>query len=153
MRCLCLGFHDEAMWQALSDAERQQLIDESLAYERTLRASGHVLDSKALEGSRTAITVRYSGGKATVTDGPFAETKEQLGGFMLLEAKDLNHAIQLMSCIPCMRVGGSVEIRPVNESINAEAITRDNSSPAIRALSQQPRSPENLQRDVDFSRT
>jgi hypothetical protein len=150
---MCLGFHDEAIWQALSDAERQQLIDDSLAYERALRASGHVLDSKALEGSRTAITVRYSGGKATVTDGPFAETKEQLGGFMLLEAKDLNHAIQLMSCIPCMRVGGSIEIRPVNEAICAEAGGRDSSSPVAGISSQQPADAKKFQKDVEFSRT
>ena len=121
MKYLCLGYHDESTWDALSDGERQALVDESLAYERQLRDSGHCLDGTALRGARTATTLRFrgggaGGGKVAVTDGPFAETKEQIGGIMLLEATDLNHAIQLMSQLPCMRVGGSLEIRPINEN-------------------------------------
>ena len=118
MRYLCLGYHDEQVWSALPAAERQQLLNDTFAYERILRDGGHVLDMKGLQSSRLAATLRFAGGKASVTDGPFAETKEQLGGLMLLEANDLNHAIQLMSKMPCMRVGGSLEIRPLNEELS-----------------------------------
>jgi len=118
MRYLCLGYHDEQAWNALPEGERRQLMDDTFAYERELRSGGHVLDTKGLQSARTAATLRFSGGRAAVTDGPFAETKEQLGGVMVLEAKDLNHAIQLMSKLPCMRIGGSLEIRPLNEELS-----------------------------------
>jgi hypothetical protein len=117
MKYLCLGYHDDAAWSALSDADRAVLVEETLAYGRELRAGGHVLSDTALQGPATATTLRFGGGMVRVTDGPFAETKEQLGGVMILEAKDLNHAVQLMSRIPCMRLGGSLEIRPINEDI------------------------------------
>ena len=118
MRYLCLGYHDEQAWSALPVAERQQLLNETFAYERMLRDGGHVLDTKGLQSARSAATLRFAGGRAQVTDGPFAETKEQLGGAMVLEANDLNHAIQLMSKLPCMRIGGSLEIRPLNEELS-----------------------------------
>jgi hypothetical protein len=119
MRYLCLGYHDETAWNSLPAAERQQLMDDTFAYERELRSGGHVLDTKGLQSARCATTLRFAGGKASITDGPFAETKEQLGGLMVLEASDLNHAIQLMSKMPCMRIGGSLEIRPLNEELTA----------------------------------
>ena len=118
MRYLCLGYHDEQAWNALPADERQQLLSDTLAYERELRGSGHVLDAKGLQSACSAATLRFAGGRPEVTDGPFAETKEQLGGVMVLEAKDLNHAIQLMSKLPCMRIGGSLEIRPLNEELS-----------------------------------
>ena len=118
MRYVCLGYHDEQAWTALPDAERQKLMDDTFAYERVLREGGHVLDTKGLQSARSAATLRFHGGKPTITDGPFAETKEQLGGLMVLEANDLNHAIQLMSKLPCMRIGGSLEIRPLNEELS-----------------------------------
>ena len=93
-------------------------MTETLAYDQELRAGGHVLDAKGLQGVRSAATLRFAGGKASVTDGPFAETKEQLGGVMVLQANDLNHAIQLMSKLPCMRIGGALEIRPLNEDLS-----------------------------------
>lgn len=117
MKYLCLGYHDDAVWAALSEQERAALVEETLAYGRELRAGGHVLSDTALQGPAAATTLRFGNGKVRVTDGPFAETKEQLGGVMLLEAKDLNHAVQLLSKIPCMRLGGSMEIRPINEDI------------------------------------
>ena len=120
MKYLCLGYHDENVWAGLSEGQRQALIDESLAYEQSLRGSGYYVDGTALQGSQSAATLRFAGGRMAVTDGPFAETKEQLGGVMVLEATDLNHAIQLMSKLPCMRVGGSLEIRPINESLSSE---------------------------------
>lgn len=117
MKYLCLGFHEEAAWNALPPAERQSLVEASLAYESWLKRNGHYVDSRALQGVRSAATLRFEKGSMLVTDGPYAETKEQLGGFMVLEATDLNHAISLMSQLPCMQVGGCVEIRPLNEEL------------------------------------
>jgi hypothetical protein len=119
MRYLCLGYHDEAHWKALPDAERDQLMADTFAYEKLLRDGGHIVDTKGLQPASTAATLRFSGGRATVTDGPFAETKEQIGGLMVLEANDLNHAIQLLSIMPCMRIGGALEIRPINEELSS----------------------------------
>src|SRR3954471_23188306 len=118
MKYLCMGFHDEKAWAALSQSELQSLLAENFAYEDELRKNGHYIDAKALQNHRTAATLRFeNGGKVAITDGPFAETKEQLGGVMVLEAVDLNHAIQLMSQVPCMRLGGSMEIRPINPNV------------------------------------
>ena len=117
MKYLCLGYHEEKTWHAMNESDRKALLDESFAYETLLRENGHYIDGKALQSAETATTLRFERGKVAVTDGPFAETKEQLGGVMVLEARDLNHAIQLMSRLPCMRVGGCLEIRPINEEI------------------------------------
>lgn len=119
MKYLCLGYHDEKLWQAMPDSERNALMDETFAYADHLKANGHIIDDHALQSVTAAATLRFEKGKgrASITDGPFAETKEQLGGIMILEANDLNHAIQLMSKMPCMSMGGSIEIRPVNEAI------------------------------------
>ncbi len=119
MKYLCLGYHDEQRWQAMPDRERSALMDETFAYADYLKANGHIIDDHALQSATAAATLRFQEGKGkvSVTDGPFAETKEQLGGLMVLEADDLNHAIQLMSKMPCMSMGGSIEIRPINEAI------------------------------------
>jgi hypothetical protein len=119
MKYLCLGYHEEKTWKAMSDSERKALFEECDAYDDILRKKGNYIDGKALQGARTAITLRFENGSVSITDGPFAETKEQLGGVMVLEARDLNHAIQLMSQLPCMRVGGCLEIRPINEEITS----------------------------------
>jgi hypothetical protein len=118
MKYLCLGYHDEQSWSGLSPDDRDAILQETFAYEALLRKTGHCRDGIALQDVRNAATLRFRGGEMIVTDGPFAETKEQLGGVMLLEAHDLNHAIQLMSKLPCMRVGGCLEIRPINEEIS-----------------------------------
>lgn len=125
MKYLCLGYHDEQTWGALSESQRRALTEESCAYEDTLRRGGHVIDGRGLHGARTATTLRFEQGTMSVTDGPFAETKEQIGGLMILEAVDLNQAIQLMSQLPCMRVGGSLEIRPINEELAAPGVSRE----------------------------
>jgi hypothetical protein len=118
MKYLCMGFHDEKAWAAMDPAEREAMISDSLEFESRLRSGGHAAEGRALKGTADAVTLRFSsGGRVAVTDGPFAETKEQLGGVLVLEAADLNQAIQLMSQLPCMRAGGSVEIRPINEAI------------------------------------
>ena len=120
MKYLCLGYHDEQVMASLPPAERDALTRDSLAYLQVLRANGHVVSNTGLQPASTAATLLYPGGsKATVTDGPFAETKEQLGGFVVIEAADLNHAIQLMSSLPCMRIGGALEIRPINEELTS----------------------------------
>jgi hypothetical protein len=103
---------DEKKLNALSKSELQTLDDESLAYDRTLQERGHLIAAQALESVQSATTLRLRGGKVSVTDGPFAETTEQIGGFLLIEAKDLNEAIQLASKIPVLRLGG-IEVRPI----------------------------------------
>jgi hypothetical protein len=117
MKFVCLGYHDEAQWQAIPQSERNALLDDTFAYARLLLKKGHIIDDRALQGAASSATLRFEQGTVAVTDGPFAETKEQLGGLMVLEASDLNEAIRLMSKMPCMRMGGSIEIRPINEDI------------------------------------
>jgi hypothetical protein len=114
MKYLCMIFLDEKKLKAMNAKELQDLDDVSLAYDRTLRNGHHFLAAQALEPVANAVTVRVKDGKTMVTDGPFAETREQIGGFILLEARDLNEAIQLASKIPVVRLGG-VEVRPVKE--------------------------------------
>ena len=116
MKYLCMVFLAEEKLNALSSAEDQALIDESLEYDETPRKKGHLLAAQALESVRTATVVRVKNGKTIVTDGPFAETNEQIGGFILIEAKDLNEAIQIASKIPVIRLGG-IEVRPVMELV------------------------------------
>ncbi len=128
MKYICLGYLEEKTWDAMSESERKTFVDECLAYDSELRKNGHFTGGEALQSVRTATTLRYRNGTVSITDGPFAETKEQLGGIMVLEARDLNHAIQLMSNHPSMRLGGGTwEIRPADEQINALYQTSDNS--------------------------
>jgi hypothetical protein len=112
MRYVCLGYIGEQHWDSMSESERNAFMDECFAYDDVLREGGHFVGGEALQGPRNAATVRYSDGRVSVTDGPFAETKEYLGGIMFLEARDLNHAIQLMSKHPSIRMGGCFEVRP-----------------------------------------
>ena len=116
MKYLCLGYHDLNAWQAMPEGQRMSLMRDVAAYDALLRKNGHCVDAQALQDGEAA-TLRFINGKVSVIDGPFAETKEQLGGVMVLEADDLNRAIRLMSELPCMRVGGSLEIRPINENL------------------------------------
>ena len=105
MKYLCLVYGEEGALQQMDDAH-------CLEYDKSIRDSGHCLSSEALESASTATTVRVRRGKVTITDGPFAETKEQLAGFYLIEASDLDEAIRLASKIPPAEVG-SIEVRPV----------------------------------------
>lgn len=114
MKYLCSVFFDEKQLDALSEKEHEKLDEESLAYDDLLRKDGHFLAAQALQPVEAAATLRVRGGKVTVTDGPFAETREQIGGFLLIEARDLNEAIQLASRIPVIRLGG-IEVRPIKE--------------------------------------
>jgi len=119
MKYLCSVFFDEKNLDVLSESASQSLTDESLAYDQTLRDRGHFIAAQALEPVSAATTVRIRNGKVSVTDGPFAETHEQIGGFLLIEAKDLNEAIQLASKIPVIRLGG-IEVRPIKELVASQ---------------------------------
>ena len=119
MKYICLGYMDEKKWDAMSESEHNAFMDECFAYDDELRKNGHFIGGEALQSSRNATTLRFQNGKVSVTDGPFAETKEQLGGVLVLEARDLNHAIQLMSKHPSIRMGSIFEIRPADEGINS----------------------------------
>jgi hypothetical protein len=112
MKYICLGYIDERLWQSMAVGERNAFMDECFAYDDVLRKNGHFIGGEALQGPGNAVTLRFRNGKVSVTDGPFAETKEYLGGIMVLEARDMSHAIQLMSKHPSIRMGGCFEVRP-----------------------------------------
>ena len=118
MKYVCLGFYDEKKFDALAPEEAQKMMEECFAYDDVLRRGGHFLGGEALDSARNAVTLRMKHGEVQVTDGPYVETKETLGGILLLEARDLNHAIALMSKHPAVRMGNIFEIRPANEAIN-----------------------------------
>src|SRR6516165_5506403 len=119
MKYVCLGFIDEKKFAEIPEADAQRMIEECFAYDDELRRGGHFLGGEALDSARNAITLRMKNGKVEVTDGPFVETKETLGGILLLEARDLNHAISLMSKHPAIRFFSVVfEIRPADEAMN-----------------------------------
>ena len=112
MKYICLGYIDDKLWTGMTNTERNSFLDECFEYDDELRRNGHFAGGEALQGPESATTLRYKGGKLSITDGPFAETKEYLGGIMILEAADLNHAISLMSKHPSIRMGGTFEVRP-----------------------------------------
>ncbi len=119
MKYICLGYIEEGKWEGMSEGERNAMMDECFTYDDELRKNGHFAGGEALQGPRNAVTLRFQSGKVSITDGPYAETKEQLGGILVLEANDLNHAIQLMSKHPGVKAG-PFEIRPaadLNEMI------------------------------------
>jgi len=112
MKYLCLVYGEEKVLDALSQGDMELLVDESLAYDDVLRKSGHYLVSEALQHVAAAKTVRIRNREMLITDGPFAETKEQLLGFILIDARDLDEAVQVAAKIP-LAATGSIEIRPV----------------------------------------
>jgi len=114
MRYLCLIYDEEKKLAAMSQSESDAFMGEYFAFTDGIRSSGHYIGGEALQSVQTATTVRSRNGKISATDGPFAETKEQLGGYYLINAKDLNEAIQVAAKIPSARLG-SVEVRPVME--------------------------------------
>ena len=114
MKYLCLIYYDEKTMENMSKGEWDRICEAALVYEDELRANGHLIAAQALQPVQTATTLRVRSGKVSMTDGPFAETKEQLGGIFLIRARDLNEAIQVASRIP-PAVLGSVEVRPIRE--------------------------------------
>ena len=114
MKYLCLIYNDEKIRQAMPQPEADKMRSEYIAYSDDIKKSGHYLGGNALQPTATATTVRVRNGRTSTTDGPFAETKEQLAGYYLLEARDLNDAIQVGARIPGAR-SGSIEVRPIWE--------------------------------------
>ena len=112
MKYLCLIYENEGAWETIPKEEGDKIMGEYYAFTDDIRKNGQYLGGEALQPTSTATTVRLRKGKIGTTDGPFAETKEQLGGYYLIEAKDLNEAIQVAARIPAAR-NGSIEVRPI----------------------------------------
>jgi hypothetical protein len=131
MKYICLGYIEPNKFESMSESERNAMLDECFSYDDVLKKNGHFAGGEALQSPNTAATLRWKNGKVAVTDGPYAETKEQIGGILMLEARDLNHAIQLMSKHPGVKAG-PFEIRPaadltgmVRESEQRRALIAD----------------------------
>jgi hypothetical protein len=112
MKYLCLLYDDEQIWPNMAREESDKIMGEFRALTQDIKTSGHYVAGEALQPTASATTLRVRNGKVSTTDGPFAETKEQLGGFYLIEARDLNDAIQVAGRIPSARFG-SIEVRPI----------------------------------------
>jgi len=119
MKYLCLAYEAEETFTSMPLSEWEALRDETIAYVETLKRRGELILTNALQSARTASTLQVRGGKVSVTDGPFAETKEQLGGFFLIEAVDRDDAIQIASKWPGARYG-KIEVRPIEEALRVE---------------------------------
>ena len=125
MKFLCLSYLDEKKVDRMSESERGTFIKECFAYDNILRKNGNFVRLEALQSAQNAKTLRYRNDKVSITDGPYAETKEQIGGILLLDANDLNHATELMSKHPGIRVA-TFEIRPLDEEATANVNTAEN---------------------------
>ena len=122
MKYVCLGYYDKVKFDGMAEGERNAMFDKCFEYDDHLRANGNWAGGEALQPQETALTLSWKNGKVATTDGPYAETKEQLGGILVLEARDMNHAVQLMAQHPAMTYGNIFEIRPagdMNEIIKA----------------------------------
>ena len=111
MKFICLGYIEPGKFENMPDAERNAAIDACFAYDDVLRSKGHFVGGDGLMPPGTAVTLRDRNGKVSATDGPYAETKEQIGGILILEARDIRHAVELMSKHPGVQMG-PFEIRP-----------------------------------------
>ena len=114
MKYLFFYCHEEKKFDSMPKSEGDALMNETLTYCEKLKRSGHLIVATPLEPIQIAVTVRVRNGGLSLTDGPFAETKEQIGGFFLIEARDINEAVQIASRFPSVRLG-SIEVRPVRE--------------------------------------
>jgi len=113
MKYICLGYLEPGKFENMSESERNTVLDACFSYNDELRKNGHLVAEEPLQPANTAVTINWKNGKVAVTDGPYVETKEQLGGIQVLEARDLNHAIQLIAQSPGLKLGcGLIEIRP-----------------------------------------
>ncbi|MGC2112022.1 MAG: YciI family protein [Candidatus Korobacteraceae bacterium] len=113
MKYICFGYYDKAKFDGLTEGERNAMFDTCFEYDDHLRANGHWAGGEALQPAETALTLYWKNGKVATTDGPYVETKEQLGGILVLEAPDMNHAVQLVAQHPALKYGNTFEIRPV----------------------------------------
>jgi hypothetical protein len=115
MKFICLGYYDKGTFDAMSDRDRNAMFDACFDYDDQLRAKGHWVGGEALQGTETARTLSSKNGKVASTDGPYAETKEQIGGILVLEARDMSHAVELIAKHPALKFGSIFEIRPVGD--------------------------------------
>ena len=113
MKYICLGYYDKGKFDAMPESERNAMFDACFEYDEHLRANGHSFGGEALQPAETALTLSWENGKVATTDGPYAETKEVLGGILMLEARDMNHATALMSQHLSLKYGSTFEIWPV----------------------------------------
>jgi hypothetical protein len=117
MKYLCLAYYDVRKFDALSPAELDAIVSQCPRYDEALRQSGHLIVQASLGSPQASTTVRPRAGKPSVTDGPFTETKEQVGGFFIIEARDLNEAVRVASKHPAAnlgdKVGWGIEVRPI----------------------------------------
>ena len=123
MKYLCLAYYDESKFDALSKADLDAIVRECQPYDEALRTSGHLVSQSSLDAARSSTSLRPRNGRILVTDGPFAETTEQIGGFFIIEARDLNEAILVASKHPAANLnehlGWGIEVRPIMELCRA----------------------------------
>jgi hypothetical protein len=119
MRYLCLAYEEEKVLNDLSQAEWQALRQETLDYVQSLLDSGKLIDTQPLQSARKAAVVQVRGGKTSVVDGPFAETKEQIGGYFMIEAADFDEAVKIAAAWPSARIG-RIEVRPIEDELSME---------------------------------
>lgn len=112
MKYMCFGYYDKDKFDAMTEDERNAMFDVCLEYDDHLRTNGHFVGGEALQPPDSVLTLTSTNGEVITTDGPYAETKEHLGGILILEARDMNHAVQLMSQHPALTYGNTFEIRP-----------------------------------------
>ena len=115
MKYLCFGYYDKGKFDGMTESERHAMFDACLTYDDHLRAGGHWAGGEAIQGPETALTLCWKNGKVATTDGPYTETKEQIGGILVLEARDMNHAAQLIGQHPALTYGNIFEIRPAGD--------------------------------------
>lgn len=133
MKYLCLAYEDERKFHEMSEAEWQALRQETLDYVDSLQRSGRLILTHPLGSATTAATVRIRGGNLSITDGPFAETKEQIGGFFLIEAATFEEAVQVATKWPSARIG-SIEVRPVDEGLRMDRRYAPPVTPSVTSL-------------------
>jgi hypothetical protein len=115
MKYICLGYYDKGKHERMTEGEREAMFDTCFDYDDRLRANGHWGGGEALQPAETALTLRRKNDKVITTDGPFIETKEQLGGILILEARDMSHATELIAQHPALKYGSIFEIRPAGD--------------------------------------
>ena len=115
MKYICFGYYDKEKFDGMTESDRNAMFDACFEYDDHLRSHGHWVGGEALQPVETALTVYWRNGNVATTDGPYVETKEQVGGILVLEARDMNHAQQLMAQHPALKFGSTFEIRPVGD--------------------------------------
>ena len=131
MKYICLGYYDKGKFDGMTEGEQHAMFDTCFEYDDHLRANGHFAGGEALQPPETALTLYWKNGKVLTMDGPYTETKELLGGILVLEARDMNHAVELMGQHPALKYGNIFEIRPVadmNEMMKASEQRRRQST-------------------------